>query len=490
MQKNFFNKDRKNKKMIIAISVSVAIIVIGLAVFCYFLFANEKENNAKNKAENAQEDPQAKIEEEKEEAKVQLPDLKASQYETDEITTGIDVSEFQGNIDWKAVADSGIDFAMIRVGYRGMKNGEIKEDACAKYNLQEASKNGLKIGAYFFSTAVTEEEAKEEAEWTKNLLSGYPVTYPVAYNCEGFQNPSSRQFELSVEERTKLADAFLKSIEEGSYTGMFYAAKNELDDNNLWNADDLSLNYRIWVAQYSDQTWPEKTKSDYTGDHVMWQYTNQGKLDGIKGAVDFNVAYFGYSQSQQAVDENGAEQVEANVEVGVNFTEVEEQVTAKDEVNLRSTMEQGSDDNIVGSMKNGETAVRTGVGNNGWSRIIYNGQTVYCVSNYLTTDLSYVTPQETESEFKTKFTDVSENVTAKEVTNLRNRPSVESPSEVIAELKNGEVIVRTGVSNEGRSRVEWTDFILYQQLFGSCTIESVQKNILTNKRRKSNIVLK
>lgn len=396
MQKNFFNKDRKNKKMIIAISVSVAIIVIGLAVFCYFLFANEKENNAKNKAENAQEDPQAKIEEEKEEAKVQLPDLKASQYETDEITTGIDVSEFQGNIDWKAVADSGIDFAMIRVGYRGMKNGEIKEDACAKYNLQEASKNGLKIGAYFFSTAVTEEEAKEEAEWTKNLLSGYPVTYPVAYNCEGFQNPSSRQFELSVEERTKLADAFLKSIEEGSYTGMFYAAKNELDDNNLWNADDLSLNYRIWVAQYSDQTWPEKTKSDYTGDHVMWQYTNQGKLDGIKGAVDFNVAYFGYSQSQQAVDENGAEQVEANVEVGVNFTEVEEQVTAKDEVNLRSTMEQGSDDNIVGSMKNGETAVRTGVGNNGWSRIIYNGQTVYCVSNYLTTDLSYVTPQETE----------------------------------------------------------------------------------------------
>ena len=461
MQKNFFNKDRKNKKMIIAISVSVAIIVIGLAVFCYFLFANEKENNAKNKAENAQEDPQAKIEEEKEEAKVQLPDLKASQYETDEITTGIDVSEFQGNIDWKAVADSGIDFAMIRVGYRGMKNGEIKEDACAKYNLQEASKNGLKIGAYFFSTAVTEEEAKEEAEWTKNLLSGYPVTYPVAYNCEGFQNPSSRQFELSVEERTKLADAFLKSIEEGSYTGMFYAAKNELDDNNLWNADDLSLNYRILVAQYSDQTWPEKTKSDYTGDHVMWQYTNQGKLDGIKGAVDFNVAYFGYSQSQQAVDENGAEQVEANVEVGVNFTEVEEQVTAKDEVNLRSTMEQGSDDNIVGSMKNGETAVRTGVGNNGWSRIIYNGQTVYCVSNYLTTDLSYVTPQENESEFKTKFTDVSENVTAKEVTNLRNRPSVESPSEVIAELKNGEVIVRTGVSNEGWSRVEYNGQTLY-----------------------------
>lgn len=461
MKKNFFHKDRKNKKMIIAISVSVGIIFIGLAVMCYFMFANGEKDNKKNKSEKVQEDPQAKIEEEKEEAKIKLPDLKSSQYETGEITTGIDVSEFQGNIDWKAVADSGIDFAMVRVGYRGMKNGEIKEDACAKYNLQEASKYGLKIGAYFFSTAVTEEEAIEEAEWTKELIAGYPITYPVAYNCEGFQNPSSRQFNLSVEERTKLADVFLAKIEEDSYTGMFYAAKNELDNNNLWNADDLSLNYRIWVAQYADQTWPEKEKSDYSGAHVMWQYTNQGKIDGIKGAVDFNVAYFGYSQSQQAVDENGAEQVEANVEVGVTFTAVEEQVTAKDEVNLRSTMEQETDANVVASLKNGETATRTGVGNNGWSRVIYNGQTLYCVSNYLTTDLSYVKPQENVSEFKTKFTDVSENVTAKEVTNLRNRPSVEAPSEVIAELKHGEVIVRTGVSNEGWSRVEYNGQTLY-----------------------------
>ncbi len=460
MRKSFFGKEHKDKKIIIALSVSIGILVFGLAVFGYFMLADKKEKHAGNKAENVQEDPQAKIEKEKKEAKVQLPDLKASQYETDEITTGIDVSEFQGNIDWKAVADSGIDFAMIRVGYRGMKNGTIQEDACAKYNLQEASKNGLKIGAYFFSTAVTKEEAREEAEWTKKLLAGYPVTYPVAYNCEGFQNPSSRQFDLSVEERTKLADVFLESIEENSYTGMFYAAKSELDDNNLWNAEDLSLRYRIWVAQYAEQTWPEKAKSDYAGEHVMWQYTNRGKIDGIKGAVDFNVAYFGYSQLQQAADENGAEQVEANVEVGVTFTEVEEQVTAKDEVNLRSTMEQGDDSNIVGSIKNGEIAVRTGVGNNGWSRVIYHDQTVYCVSNYLTTDLSYVTPQE-ESGFKTKFTDVSENVTAKEVTNLRDRPSVEEPSQVIAALKNGEVITRTGVSNEGWSRVEYNGQTLY-----------------------------
>ena len=478
MQKNFFNKDRKNKKMIIAISVSVAIIVIGLAVFCYFLFANEKENNAKNKAENAQEDPQAKIEEEKEEAKVQLPDLKASQYETDEITTGIDVSEFQGNIDWKAVADSGIDFAMIRVGYRGMKNGEIKEDACAKYNLQEASKNGLKIGAYFFSTAVTEEEAKEEAEWTKNLLSGYPVTYPVAYNCEGFQNPSSRQFELSVEERTKLADAFLKSIEEGSYTGMFYAAKNELDDNNLWNADDLSLNYRIWVAQYSDQTWPEKTKSDYTGDHVMWQYTNQGTVAGISKPVDVDIAYFGYAGTADAQSDVAPETVSADAEALMNFSEVNETVTAKQSTNLRNIPSQGSDATVVATLQNGDTATRTGVSSSGWSRVSYNGQTLYAVSSYLTTDLSYSAPAATATApadttatdgsgsgdgLKTKFTACSDVVTAKIEVNLRTLPSVTNPdAAVVAVLKNGENVTRTGINTDyGWSRVDYNGQTLY-----------------------------
>ena len=426
---------RNLKIMLSAMGITVLALLI-LALAAYLLIGGKavssgtESEQADQETDVNEEDPESLYEPEEDGEKVAVSTVKQIASETDKRTVGIDVSEFQGTIDWKQVADSGVEFAMIRCGYRSLGSGEIREDACARYNLQEANANGIQLGAYFFSTAVTTAEAEEEAQWMSDLLAGYPITYPVAYNCEGFQNSSSRQYGLSVDERSAIADAFLKKAEANGYTGMFYAAKNELDDNNLWNADDLSLNYRIWVAQYSDQTWPEKTKSDYTGDHVMWQYTNQGKLDGIKGAVDFNVAYFGYRQCQQAVDENGAEQVEANVEVGVNFTEVEEQVTAKDEVNLRSTMEQGSDDNIVGSMKNGETAVRTGVGNNGWSRIIYNGQTVYCVSNYLTTDLSYVTPQETESEF-------------------------------IAELKNGEVIVRTGVSNEGWSRVEYNGQTLY-----------------------------
>ena len=154
--------------------------------------------------------------------------------------------------------------------------------------------------------------------------------------------------------------------------------------------------------------------------------------------------------------------MEADPEVGVTFEEVNEQVTAKDEVNLRSTMDQGDDSNVVTRLLNGDTATRTGVGNNGWSRLEYNGQTLYAVSSYLTADLSYTPPaEEPQSEFKTQFTTVSENVTAKEVTNLRNRPSVEPPSEVIVQLHNGEVITRTGVSDVGWSRVEYNGQTLY-----------------------------
>ena len=143
------------------------------------------------------------------------------------------------------------------------------------------------------------------------------------------------------------------------------------------------------------------------------------------------------------------------------FQDVDEQVTAKREVNLRSSMNQGSDDNIVCVLVNGDTALRTGVGQNGWSRVVYNSQTLYCVSSYLTTDLSYTPPVETSDEFKTKFTPVNEKVTAKELTNLRDRPSVMEPSQVIAQLSNGEIAVRTGVAAEGWSRVEYNGQILY-----------------------------
>lgn len=469
---------RKKKKnlMLIAASASITTAVLILALALWLLIGGKREEepvlspetdmedavqvSGESPAEETpEEDPQAMLEEEDAGAEVPVSTVKEIASETDQMTVGIDVSEFQGNIDWNQVAQSGIDFVIVRAGYRSSGTGAIKEDACARYNLQEAGARGLHLGAYFFSTAVTEEEAREEAAWMKEFLAGYPITYPVAYNCEGFQNPSSRQYNLTVEERSRLAQVFLDEMEAAGYTGMFYAAKNELAGNLLWNTDELELKYRIWVAQYANYV---TDKPDYTGKYAMWQHTNRGSVPGIDDAVDMDMAWFGYSETASAREEGAAEHVEANLEVGVSFEEVEEQVTSKDVTNLRSSMEQGDDSNVVAQLRNGDTAVRTGKGNNGWSRVEYNGQTLYAVSSYLTTDLGYTPPKEEPDDgFKTKFTSVTENVTAKEVTNLRNRPSVEEPSEVIVQLHNGEVIARTGVSDMGWSRVEYNGQTLY-----------------------------
>lgn len=150
-----------------------------------------------------------------------------------------------------------------------------------------------------------------------------------------------------------------------------------------------------------------------------------------------------------------------DAEIGVFFTPVDEQVTAKQGVNLRSAMEQGGGENVVCTLANGEVAHRTGIGDNGWSRLEYGGRTLYCVSSYLTTDLSYVPPVPETSPFNTKFTPVNERVTAKELTNLRDMPSVMEPSKVVFELHHGEIAIRTGIAGEGWSRVEYGGQVLY-----------------------------
>ena len=170
--------------------------------------------------------------------------------ETDETTYGIDVARYQGTIHWSEAAASGVDFAMVRVGMRGMAEGEISPDSNARYNLQEAEKNGVKLGVYFFSTAISEEEAVEEADWTADFIAQYPITYPVVYDCEGFTDMDSRQYGMSKAERTDIALAFLKRIEQRGYEGMFYAAKNELQDETLWETSRIEKHYKIWVAQF------------------------------------------------------------------------------------------------------------------------------------------------------------------------------------------------------------------------------------------------
>lgn len=380
--------------------------------------------------------------------------------EMDKLSYGIDVAKYQGTIDWEQVAQAGIDFAMVRVGYRTMDTGEIMADTNAKYNLQEAGKNGIQTGAYFFSTAITEEEAKEEADWVAEYVSQYRITYPIAYNCEGFDRPESRQYYLSLDERSGIAAAFLDRIYEKGYTPMFYAARNELLYSMKWDTKTLESRYKIWVAQYPVSV--EGSQPDYSGAYAMWQYTNQGTVPGISLPVDMNIAYFGYEGMEEAKNSEAPEEAKADVEALMNFTEVAETVTAKDATNLRNIPSQGEDSLVVHTLQNGETATRTGISASGWSRVIYDGQTLYAVSNYLTTDLTVQAP-EPDDGIKTKFQDCNETVTAKIEVNLRTLPSVTNPdSQVAAVLTNGEYVTRTGINTDyGWSRVDYNGQTLY-----------------------------
>ena len=240
---------------------------------------------------------------------------------------------------------------------------------------------------------------------------------------------------------------------------MFYASKSELEGNAEWNTDTLASKYKMWVAQYPDQPYPDTASSSYSGRHDMWQYTSQGTVAGISKKTDVNIAYFGYLQEAEAKDETPAEAVEANPEVGIIFTEVNETVTAKQETNLRSEPSTLNDDSVVCRLVHGDTATRTGIGHNGWSRIIYNGQTLYAVTNYLTTDMND-TGQQAPPQGPV-YTPVNEQVTAKMETNLRTEPSTASDDTIVGLLRNGETLTRTAVGDNGWSQLDYNGQTVY-----------------------------
>ena len=388
--------------------------------------------------------------------------------ETDEITTGIDVARYQGTIDWSRLATSRVDFAIVRLGYRSREDGRIVEDPNARYNLQEAQKNEIMLGAYFFSTAVNEAEAKEEADWAADLIDQYSITYPVAYDCEGYLEPESRQYGMSKKDRTDVALAFLKQIEKRGYEGMFYSSKNEMEENHQWEMDRIEKDYKIWVAQYPASAYPATEQSSYSGKHHMWQYTTNGVVPGISQNVDMNVAYFGYKEINAPLSDVIPDEVEPDVEALMSFEEVNETVTAKEETNLRSVPSQGEESIVLYTLKNGEEATRIAICPSGWSKLLFNGNIYYAVSSYLTTDMNYQAAPEYEEEaeddgVETRFVAVNEQVTAKIEVNLRTLPSVEHPDcKVVTLLKNGTVVTRTGINEEvGWSRLEYEGQTVY-----------------------------
>ena len=381
-------------------------------------------------------------------------EVNADELETKEgKANGIDVSKWQGLIDWKAVKSDGIDFAVIRIGFRG-ENGEIYKDDCADYNIQQAHKAGVLVGVYFFSTAMTTAEAKEEAEWTVSAIEGYPISYPVGYDCEGFLNSESRVYGISNKQRTDNAVAFLEYVESKGYEGMFYAAKSELENSLYWDTERIEQDYMVWVARYPERPYPNTVTPDYSGKYGMWQYTDKGAVKGIKGNADMNVSYFTREEAEPKNSAARPDDADAPDADAALYTAASDEVTAKIETNLRDAATTKS--NIVAVLKNGEFVKRIGIGSNGWSKLSYNGKTVYAITSYLTTDKNYKPPVTVPSD---GFTASSGQVTAKIETNLRAQPNTDS--EIVATIKNGEFVTRTGINPNGWTRVSYNGRTAY-----------------------------
>lgn len=199
-----------------------------------------------------------------------------------ESKVGVDVSGYQGEIDWQQVKDSGVDYAMVRLAYRGYESGTIQADSFAEANLQGASAVGLPVGVYFFSQAITPEEAVEEAEYVLETIAPYDVTMPIVFDWEFITGAeTARTNGLDKKALTACAGAFLERIREAGYWPMLYF--NTFQSRN--NIDISALKeYDFWLALYSYRMrFPYRIK--------MWQYTCEGYVPGIEGAADLNILF-------------------------------------------------------------------------------------------------------------------------------------------------------------------------------------------------------
>ncbi len=204
-------------------------------------------------------------------------------YEDEKYTsrTGIDVSFNQGTIDWQKVRDDGIDFAVIRVGYRGYESGELHEDTSFRTNMNGAALAGIEKGVYFFSQAVSEEEAAEEAEYVLSLISEYRVDLPIVYDMETVTD-HDRIASLTSEEKTAIARAFAERIKKAGYEPMIYGSDYWLQTIHMEQLQDICT---FWMAHYT------QTVPDASYQFEIWQYTEKGEVDGIDVPVDMDLMF-------------------------------------------------------------------------------------------------------------------------------------------------------------------------------------------------------
>lgn len=191
---------------------------------------------------------------------------------------GIDVSEHQGNIDWATVAGE-VDFAFVRVGYRGYTGGNIATDAYYSSNMQGAIENGVPVGVYFYSQAINYDEGVEEANFVLSQLGDYNLSYPVVLDREDPMQEDARTNDLSQEEHTQAALGFLETIAASGRQVMMYTNKTYYA---LYLDLERIYQYPIWYAQYADEP-------DWPYEFSIWQYTESGGIPGIAGSVDLNL---------------------------------------------------------------------------------------------------------------------------------------------------------------------------------------------------------
>lgn len=242
-----------------------------------------------------------------------LADVPVCQYQSDQYVTrnnltyytennkivskfGIDVSEHDGEIDWATVKSAGVEFAFIRVGYRGYSAGKIVQDAYYVRNVQGALENDIDIGLYFYSQAVTPQEALEEAEIVLASVGDTKITYPIVYDWEFVTTDTARTDDISAETLTECSIAFCERIKQAGYTPMIYQNKNtSLLNLNLPELTD----YDFWLAEYNDT-------ATYYYDYQIWQYSESGTIPGIKGGVDMNICFKDYTNPDKKESDEDA----------------------------------------------------------------------------------------------------------------------------------------------------------------------------------------
>ena len=201
---------------------------------------------------------------------------------------GVDISRQNGDVNFTSVKAAGVDYVMIRLGGRGYSTGQITLDESFKKNIEGAVAAGLDVGVYFYSQAISQEEAVEEVNFVIQNLEPYraQVKYPIAFDMEFVSNDTARIDGLSKEDKTNIATSFLEGVKAAGYVPMLYGDKE-------WLIKEIDLarlkDYDVWLAQ-------EEDLPDYPYQYTMWQYSTEGVLNGVAGEANLNICFVGYSQ--------------------------------------------------------------------------------------------------------------------------------------------------------------------------------------------------